>query len=301
MLKIPVILFVYNRPVHTKKTITALRKNIGASETPLIIYSDAAKTQKDTPNVNLVRKYCKEINGFENVTLIERPYNFGLAKSISEGVTETIAKFGKVIVLEDDLETSPYFLLYMNTALEKYSEDKRVMHVNGYCPPIETGSEKDTFFYRVTQSWGWGTWSDRWKKYNNNSAELLDTLHKKKLLSHMDIDDTFHYSSTLKANARNDISTWAVKWYASCIRNEGLSLYPTQSLVQNIGNDNTGTNAKKTSQFQVQVSTQEIPVMKKDILETDEIKMSMVKYYKSLKPNLFEKVLLRLKFWYKKI
>ena len=39
----PVILFTYNRPEHTRRTIEALAKNELAQDTELFVFSDAAK------------------------------------------------------------------------------------------------------------------------------------------------------------------------------------------------------------------------------------------------------------------
>lgn len=110
----PITLFVYNRPDHTNKTIEALKKNKFAKESELFIFSDGPKKQEDASKVKEVRKYLKTIDGFNDVFIKESEKNKGLANSIISGVTEVINKYRKVIVLEDDLITSPVFLEYMN-------------------------------------------------------------------------------------------------------------------------------------------------------------------------------------------
>ena len=114
MMAVPIVLFVYNRPWHTQQTIEALQKNDLASESELFIYSDAAKTEQDSLKVNEVRNYVHAIGGFKKITIIEREENWGLADSIIDGVTSIVNQYGKIIVLEDDLETSPFFLRFMN-------------------------------------------------------------------------------------------------------------------------------------------------------------------------------------------
>jgi GT2 family glycosyltransferase len=113
----PIALFVYNRPWHTRQTVEALKKNELASESELFIYSDAPKNGKAKEKVKEVREYIKTIDGFKKVTIIERENNWGLADSIIDGVTKIVNEYGKIIVLEDDLVTSPYFLKFMNEAL----------------------------------------------------------------------------------------------------------------------------------------------------------------------------------------
>ena len=123
----PIALFVYNRPDHARRTIEALRANILANESDLIVFSDAPKPETQVEKVVEVRQYIRQIVGFRSVTIVERESNFGLARSIVDGVTTTLKKYGRIIVLEDDMVTSPYFLTYMNEALEKYAEDDRVV------------------------------------------------------------------------------------------------------------------------------------------------------------------------------
>ena len=140
----PVILFTYNRPEHTRNTMEALAANELADETELYIFSDAAKPKKDeseaaelawrenVKKVEQIRAYAADITGFANVTLVERHENYGLARNVIEGVTEIIDRYGKVIVLEDDLVTNPFFLRFMNDGLDRYEKEKRVTGVTGY-------------------------------------------------------------------------------------------------------------------------------------------------------------------------
>ena len=132
----PIVLFVYNRPWHTRQTVEALQQNELANESELFIFSDEAKDEMATKHVNDIRDYIRTIDGFKNIEIIERDKNFGLAKSIISGVTEIINQYGTVIVLEDDLVTSPYFLQYMNDALVFYEKEDRVVSVMGYCSPV---------------------------------------------------------------------------------------------------------------------------------------------------------------------
>ncbi len=128
----PIILFTYNRPWHTRQTIEALQKNLYADKSRLIILSDGPKTEIDVPKVQKVREYIKTVKGFRSIEIIEREKNWGLANNIIDGVTRIINEYGKIIVLEDDIVTSPYFLKFMNEALEFYKDEERVMHISGY-------------------------------------------------------------------------------------------------------------------------------------------------------------------------
>ena len=131
MVLAPIVLFVYNRPWHTQQTVEALQKNELAAESDLYIFADGPKTANDE-KVNEVRKYIKTITGFKSVTIFEKEKNCGLANSVIAGVTEIINKFGEVIVVEDDIVTSKYFLKFINEALDFFANDPKIFSISGY-------------------------------------------------------------------------------------------------------------------------------------------------------------------------
>ena len=57
----PVVLFVYNRIDHTRRTVMALSSNMLANNTDLIIFSDAAQSLDTQVSVDEVRAYLKTI------------------------------------------------------------------------------------------------------------------------------------------------------------------------------------------------------------------------------------------------
>lgn len=179
----PITLFVYNRPDHTNKTIEALKKNKFAKESELFIFSDGPKKQEDASKVKEVRKYLKTIDGFNDVFIKESEKNKGLANSIISGVTEVINKYRKVIVLEDDLITSPVFLEYMNFLLNRYEAEKKVYSVTGYNHPekimkIPKDYKYDIYFNPRASSWSWGTWKDRWDNVDWEVKDFEDSFRK---------------------------------------------------------------------------------------------------------------------------
>src|SRR5690554_5504915 len=145
----PVVLFTYNRPYHTRQTIESLKKNELAKDSQLFIFSDGAKDEEDSEVVANLRVYLKQINGFKSVEIIERENNYGLKKSIIDGVTSIINEYGKIIVLEDDVVTSPVFLTYMNAALDYFQNNLKVWHISAWTPGINTSELTDIFFWRI--------------------------------------------------------------------------------------------------------------------------------------------------------
>ncbi len=273
----PVVLFVYNRPEHTRETLEALALNHHATDTVLHVYSDGPGSAEDVEQVKAVRSYVKNVSGFKDVCLYCAAENLGLASSIIDGVTQIVSDHGRVIVLEDDLVTSPWFLSYMNQALEYYADMDTVMHVNGYMYPICSEGLPDTFFCRHVSSWGWGTWSRAWKKFQP-SAEEISCSYNGEMKSFLNIDDAYDFWNHLEKNLSGEINTWAILWYASVLLNGGLSLHPSISLVKNIGIDGTGVHCGRTSKYNV--TLRQRPVINFcDVIEENQLALDRVKYF----------------------
>jgi len=193
----PIALFVYKRLNHTKRTLKALQKNTLAQESELFVYSDGWKNEEDREKVEEIRNYLKTISGFKHLEIIKKEKNEGLANSIIAGVTDIVNKYGKVIVLEDDLVSSPYFLQFMNDALNLYENEERVASVHGYVYPIK-GTLPDTFFLKHTSSWGWGTWKRAWELFEPDGKKLMQILEQKKLINELNINGTYNFVGMLR-------------------------------------------------------------------------------------------------------
>lgn len=235
----PIVLFVYNRPWHTQQTVEALQKNELAQESELFIYCDAAKNDAVKQSVQDVRSYIQSIDGFKKITIIEREKNWGLANSIIDGVTKIVNQYGKIIVLEDDLVASPYFLRFMNEALTKYKNELSVFSITGYSHSNDIEKIDSTYFLRLTSSWSWGTWKDKWKHFSHD-PDILKLCNKSK--HRFNYDSSYDYSSMSDLQLKGEIDSWAIYWYASVFLKDGLTLYPKKSLIQNIGFDGSGTH-----------------------------------------------------------
>ncbi|WP_299360438.1 hypothetical protein [uncultured Parabacteroides sp.] len=236
----PVALFVYNRIETTMKTLSCLKANTLALQTDLYLYSDGGKDKESWKAVNRLRDYLKTITGFRNVTIIEREKNYYLERNIIEGVTDLVNRFGKVIVLEDDVCTNPYYLQYMNDALAFYEKEKKVMHISAI-PHANITSKYDVLFTSLMEcGWGWATWKDRWSKfeYYVNRKDALEGLSNNDLYK---IEYGGHFQC-LKSLDRNPIP-WDICWILAIYRNKGLCLEPVEPLSQNMGLYN-GTHYK---------------------------------------------------------
>lgn len=255
----PIILFTYNRPSHTRETVTYLQRNHLAKESELIVYADGPKSTADKPLVSELRNYLKQINGFKRLTVIERPENLGLARNIITGVTETLHKHDKVIVVEDDLVTSPWFLTYMNDGLTRYAGYHEVASIHGYVYPVKQ-LLSEAFFIKGADCWGWATWKRAWEHFEPNGSLLLEALQKRGLALDFDFNGAYPYTQMLEDQIAGKNDSWAIRWYASAFLNDMLTLYPGKSLVHNIGNDASGTHSGADSTYDTEVFQDKINV-----------------------------------------
>jgi hypothetical protein len=296
----PIVLFTYRRLWHTKQTVEALQNNLYADQSELIIFSDGAKNEKDEIKVKEVREYLKTIKGFKKIEIIERDKNWGLANNIIDGITKVVNQYGKVIVLEDDLVTSPYFLKFMNDGLNMYEEEEKVISVHGYVYPIKGLPE--IFFLRGADCWGWATWKRGWDLFEEDGKKLLDELEKRKLTKLFDFNGAYPYTKMLKDQVEGKVDSWAIRWYASAFIHEKLTLYPGISLVKHIGD--LGTHVKDSSLFDVELSKKPIFVKRIPPIEDPQVrkkfenfffrmKMKSMIYFAKHPMKLIDKILFR--------
>ena len=251
----PIALFAYNRPQHVLRTLSALQANPLAAESHLYVFSDGPKRQDDICAVEDVRKVIKRVRGFADISVQERTENLGLAQSIIQGVTAVCDIHGRVIVLEDDLVVAPGFLSFMNQSLDRYADVTAIMQVSGYMFPIPRAAALgDVFLSRKPASWGWATWKRAWSRLSHNSAELLTHLCSPARRREFDMGDSYPYFKMLEQQVEGKLDVWGVRWYASMFLQGGLCLYPTQSLVANIGMDGSGMHCGETTTFDVPLS-----------------------------------------------
>lgn len=193
----PVAIFAYNRPAHLARVLSGLEKNPEASRSRLYLFCDGPRRGADESNVHAVRQMARQASGFGQVDIIERDTNFGLARSIVEGVRDVCAAHGRAIVLEDDVVPTPYFLSYVNAALDRYADVERVVSVG--CHTFDSGMDlPETFFLHVPDCWGWGVWRRSWDLFDANGPALLRSVIDSGRTAAFDFDGTYPYTQMLK-------------------------------------------------------------------------------------------------------
>jgi hypothetical protein len=229
----PIVLLAFKRPFATLQVLYSLSRCAEASESELYVFCDAARNDAERSDVDHTREVIRSRKWCGRVEVIEAEKNQGCARSVIGAVTRLCASHGRVIVLEDDLLVSRGFLTYMNEGLRRFADDDRVMLVSAHSfdafPP-----EPRAMFLPVATTWGWGTWSRAWSKFQESPPDLR-RLDERDVQRSFDLDDSFDYTKMLRAQLAGQIDSWGILWWWCVHSHRGLGLFPRQSMVKNIG------------------------------------------------------------------
>jgi hypothetical protein len=286
----PIALFTFNRPEHTRRTVEALLCNELASDSCLYVFSDGPARPEDKREIDAVRQYAAGIRGFRAVEILPQSQNQGLARSIVQGVTQMCQRFARVIVLEDDLITSPYFLRFMNDGLVKYENEPRVISIHGYVYPLRD-SLPETFFLKGADCWGWATWRRGWDLFESDGRFLLSELKRRDLDDEFDFGGNADYTALLARQVNGQLDSWAPRWYASAFLDNKLTLYPGRSLVQNIGLDGTGRHCGFAPHLEhAQLADTPVHINSIPIEESQIARRAFTTYFRNSRPSLISRV-----------
>lgn len=281
----PIIIFVYNRADHFIQVYNALSACREAKDSDLFIFSDGAKNKAGQEKVNEVRTAVaaiKDSGDFKSVTVAESPVNKGLAASVIAGVTEVINKYGKAIVVEDDCKVSPFFLSFMNNALDYYENNKKIGSIAGYTPMIDLPEDykKDVFAAYRSCSWTWATWKDRWDGVDWELKYIKEFYKSPKLIHRLNSNGSDRFMRLYRQTKGNG-SSWSVRFGAHLVKNNLITVYPRYSYNSNIGCDESGVHSKSEDNEKMRVDLSkaiEAPVLT-DVEIDSRIQKIMKKHY----------------------
>lgn len=281
----PIVLFTYNRPVHTKKVLDALALNKEAKESILYIYCDGAKsnaTSSDLEKIENVKKIILTEYRFKEVIVNILPLNKGLANSIIDGVTEIVNRYGKIIVLEDDIIPSRFFLQFMNEALLIYENEEKVISIGAFNFFATDSFVPNTFFIPIPDCWGWATWKDRWVLFESDGEKLYSELQNNGLINKFNLNGAFNFEQMLIDQINSKNNSWAIRWQAVAYLYEKVTLYPKHSVTKNIGFDNEGTHGGIDNfSIHIKFAKRKITVKKKSVVLEERIVKKMEQGYKN--------------------
>jgi hypothetical protein len=244
-----IAVFAYNRPNHLRTVLSQLKKN---NLSHLYVFVDGPATESDQSKVDEVREIALDID-WCTTSLRLRDRNIGLANSIVRGIDEVFNDHNQIIVLEDDCVPAKNFISYMETCLNKYANNPRVMNVNGYSLPIDIPDTypHDVYFTYRSSSWGWGTWHSSWESYERQpfSLEYLESNNKQiQEITQKAGGDLY---PMMQRQLRGEIDSWAVWWSYAIVNQDGLCVNPVGSKIKNIGHDGTGTHSGESNRYHV--------------------------------------------------
>lgn len=236
----PIVIFAYRRPVHLRKLLNALAHEKEALCSGVKIYVDGPRTWRDRRLVTETLKVAKEASGFSHVEVRRSEKNLGLARSIIEGITQSFKESDEIIVLEDDIMPQRGFLDFMNKALKHYRGHPQVMQISATQFADPPPRDSHVRFLPITSSWGWATWRRAWSFFPPMAAGAQKLLQSSLDWAAFDLYGAYPYRRLLEDSLSGRGDTWAVRWYAACFQQGGLTLYPPVSYAVNTGRDGSG-------------------------------------------------------------
>ncbi|MBO5622924.1 MAG: sugar transferase [Butyrivibrio sp.] len=245
----PVAVFGYNRADKIQKCVEALEKCDLASSTELYIFADGYKSDKDRESVEAVHKWAisfeADNHAFAHVKAVVKERNAGLANSIISKTTDLLNKYGKVIVVEDDLIVAPSFLKYMNGALDYYQYDSDIWEIASYGYDLKAlrHYKHDVYLSYRASSWGWATWKDRWDTVDWEVSDYWKLQNNKELQKKFCRGGGDLYPM-LQRQMLGESDSWAIRWNYAASKQDKLTVYPKYGLVSNKGFDGSGTHTK---------------------------------------------------------
>ena len=250
----PIAVIAFNRANKLRATLESLAANPLADKSDLFIYIDGPRVNKEgeAEKVQQVRKVAETALGFKSVTIKASDQNKGLAKSIIGAATELLDKYGTVIVIEDDLYISPSFLTYMNTMLEAYKDDPRIMQVTGYSSKINHPEQYHCDFYLSgrAHSWSWATWKDRWETVDwevKDFDELAASKEKQKAFCEYGSD----LYGMLKGWHDGMNNSWYIRFNYAMHKQGRYCIAPIRSLIRNDGFGPGATNTLAYNRYKI--------------------------------------------------
>lgn len=289
-----VLLFCFKSAPRVQRTLAALRQSHLASKSDLIVFCDGPRSDAELLEVTEVRKVVKGVKGFRSVEVHESQENKGLARSIIGGLTDVLSDRDRCIVVEDDIEVSPFFLDYMNSALTRYRIEEKVWHINGYNVPWDFSGCEESFCTRWMCCWGWGTWAHRWKEFRREPDRLVSEWSWTDR-RYLNVDGSIDLWEQVVSNYEKKRTTWAIFWQATIQKHGGLCISPRESLCRNFGFDGDGTNCGAWNAYDIPELGNKNPALT-DRIHEDPIALSRLKKFFSFhNPKLSTRIYRKMK------
>ena len=250
MIPTPIAIFAFNRPDHLRRTLDALAANELAAESDVTIFCDGPRSDAEKGQTDAVCNVAKTAQGFASLAIVQRDKNLGCAASVIDGLTQMFKQHERLIVIEDDILTSPYTLRFLNEGLDFYATDKRIFNISAWSPPptifkIPSSYQHEIYAVPRFNGWGWASWRDRFQgiDWNISDYDSFKASPQQRKAFNAGGEDM---SPMLDAQMVGTINTWAILADYWRFKNGQLGINPVRSYTTNIGMDN-GTHCTAAS------------------------------------------------------
>jgi GR25 family glycosyltransferase involved in LPS biosynthesis len=237
------------RPEATKKVISIIKKN---KFKKIYIVCDGWRNESEKSKVLEVRKIIDKSFLNINVKKIYFNYNVGM-RNIAPVALKKIFKIEKkIIILEDDTLPHPTFFKFIDQLLIKYKSNNNISMISGsnLNTKITKSLNEDYFFSKYTFLWGWGTWKNRWKTYDNTLKKWPKYRDSKRFkVEFPNIGESRFWKKELNFLKNNQSKgAWDFPLSFANYYYRRLAIVPKINLIKNIGysDDPTGINPRKT-------------------------------------------------------
>ena len=222
----PIAIFIFNRPAHLRRTLDSLARCEGFAHSPVVVFCDGPRREGEHSSVESARAVARESLGTKAL-FRESSVNKGLANSIIAGVGELLDQYGRVIVVEDDLELAPNFITFMNAALDRYADDEKIFQISGHAFEVPEFEDRDrAVFLPITTTWGWATWKRAWVHFDPAATGWQETVRNPKMRTAFNFGGVYDYTTMLQRQMRSGSDSWGVRWYWNVFCRNGLVCFP---------------------------------------------------------------------------
>jgi hypothetical protein len=247
-LETPVVIFAFNRPGITRRTMDAVRAE---RPTRLLLIADGPREGRpDDPSLTAAtREVLDDVDWPCDVSRRYSAANLGVEASVELGLDWVFSQVNEAIVFEDDCVADPSFFRFADELLTRYRDDARIWQISGNNFGVPETLFPD-FSYGFTawgSVWGWATWADRWHTHRAiftrdhqplddapGTAPIRTRPARPGEASLATASGRRHFSEA--ATSQDIISHgWDKHWWLTMMTEGGLTITPSRNLVENVG------------------------------------------------------------------
>lgn len=270
----PVLLMTYIRPHNTEKILKLLIKY---KQQNIFVFNDGPKIIEHKALNHITRNVIMRFKKKYKINIYFSQKNLTQKKNLPVALNWVFKKFDRAIILEDDCIPNKSFFRFSNILLEKYKYDNRISQISGNnflnFKNFKRRNNDSYFFSKLTSSWGWATWRNRWMNYYDSDIKIWPKIKNEKWLN-----DIFNNNKSVKfwSKAFNRRykkldDDWDRPWTLINLVNNRLNIFPDKNLISNIGDDNQALHSNPKKWNNLKLENMKFPLKHPKVLVCDKI------------------------------